>query len=134
MASADYDQYVRDIQEATDVSVNLSRAFAEEMQEHNRMSAELALQYVHKGHPIYNVMQSLSPQQRQEALNMSYTISSPSSATTSFIRELEAELGRSPDPTMPVADRAGSPVTPMPVSDIAGSSGGGVNVPVSKSK
>ena len=61
MASADYDQYVRDIQEAADISVNLSRAFAEEMQEYTRMSAELALQSVHQGHPIYSLVQSLSP-------------------------------------------------------------------------
>jgi len=91
MASADYDNYVQETNEAADVSVNLSRLFEEAMKEHNRRSAELGLQSVHQEHPIYSLVQSLSPQQRQEALSRSYTISSPSFATTSFIREMEAE-------------------------------------------
>jgi hypothetical protein len=127
--ASDYDereQERRDIEEAADVSLDMSYERELARREDARIMHQMALQSVHQAHPIHSLIQSLSPIQRQQALSIAHTFS-PSSTTSSFIRELEAQF-QSPPRTQQLALPP-----PMPVAGRAGSSSDGAIVPVSDS-
>ena len=139
------EQYRREIEEAADVSLDMSYERELARREDNRIMHQMALQSIHQGHPIHSLVQSLSPIQHQQVLSIAHRMS-PSSTDSSFIRELEAQL-QSPPRTPPrggvgdPTERGTAPFVtqqlalppPMPVPGRAGSSSDGVNVPVSSS-
>ncbi len=134
--ASDYDereQERRDIEEAADVSLDMSYERELARREDARIMHQMALQSVHQAHPIHSLVQSLSPIQHQQALSIAHTFS-PSSTTSSFIRELEAQF-QSPPRTPPRTQQLALPSSapPMPVPGRAGSSFDGAIVPVSDS-
>ena len=140
--ASDYDereQERRDIEEAANVSLDMSHEAYLLTQEYNTRMNEAALQSIHQGHPIHSLLQSPSPEQ-QRLLVLDMARNSPSSVTSSFLRELEAQIQQSPPralqfETPPRRQQqqqlALPPAPPMPgFGGRPGSSSDGVNVPV----
>jgi len=140
--ASDYDereQERRDIEEAADVSLDMSYERELARREDAIIMHQMALQSVHQAHPIHSLVQSLPPEQR---LDIVRRFSSPSSSPSSFnlSRELESLISppRTPQTVRQTQQLALPPPPPMPVPGMpvpvrAGSSADGALVPVPSS-